>query len=80
LLAEGKELLDPMITQMKATLDARYRAELVAPFANAGLCLYPDDRGSVAWYGDTIGHGSKEDRIEAILSLGSPEPSRRVRA
>jgi alkylated DNA repair dioxygenase AlkB len=40
----------------------------------AGLCLYRDGRDSVAWHGDTIGRGSREDTIVAILSLGAPRP------
>jgi alkylated DNA repair dioxygenase AlkB len=38
----------------------------------AGLCLYRDGRDSVAWHGDTIGRGSTEDTVVAIVSLGTP--------
>ncbi|MGH3168854.1 MAG: alpha-ketoglutarate-dependent dioxygenase AlkB, partial [Trebonia sp.] len=58
----------------KATLDAHYRAELGEPFRTAGLCLYRDGRDSVAWHGDTIGRGSTEDTMVAILSLGAARP------
>ena len=40
----------------------------------AGLCLYRDGRDSVAWHGDTIGRGSTQDTMVAILSLGTPRP------
>jgi alkylated DNA repair dioxygenase AlkB len=36
------------------------------------MCLYRDGRDSVAWHGDTIGRGRKEDTVVAIVSLGSP--------
>ena len=58
--------------QARDALGAYYAAELGEPFATAGLCLYRDGRDSVAWHGDTIGRGSKEDTIVAILSLGAP--------
>jgi alkylated DNA repair dioxygenase AlkB len=38
----------------------------------AGLCLYRDGRDSVAWHGDTIGRGRREDTMVAIVSLGAP--------
>jgi alkylated DNA repair dioxygenase AlkB len=71
--AEDEALPDPVLTQARQALDDHYAAE---PFdtalATAGLCLYRDGRDSVAWHGDTIGRGSKEDTIVAILSLGTP--------
>jgi alkylated DNA repair dioxygenase AlkB len=70
--AEGEALPDPMLADARHALDAHYRAELRERFATAGLCLYRDGRDSVAWHGDTIGRGSKEDTIVAILSLGTP--------
>ncbi len=70
--AEDEELPDPVLTHARAALDDHYRAELREPFATAGLCLYRDGRDSVAWHGDTIGRGSKEDTMVAILSLGTP--------
>jgi len=70
--AEDDALPDPMLTQAKDALDEHYRSELGEAFATAGLCLYRDGRDSVAWHGDTIGRGSKEDTIVAILSLGAP--------
>ena len=69
---EGDTLPDPLLTQARDALASYYAAELGEPFATAGLCLYRDGRDSVAWHGDTIGRGSKEDTIVAILSLGAP--------
>jgi alkylated DNA repair dioxygenase AlkB len=69
---EDETLPDPMLTQAKKALEDHYRPELGEPFATAGLCLYRDGRDSVAWHGDTIGRGRKEDTIVAILSLGEP--------
>jgi alkylated DNA repair dioxygenase AlkB len=56
----------------KQALDSHYAAELGEPFATAGLCLYRNGRDSVAWHGDTIGRGSSEDTMVAILSVGEP--------
>ena len=69
---EDEALPDPLLTQARDALDEYYAAELGEPFATAGLCLYRDGRDSVAWHGDTIGRGSTEDTIVAILSLGAP--------
>lgn len=69
---EGAPLPDPALVAMKDRLDAHYTAELGEPFATAGLCLYRDGRDSVAWHGDTIGRGSTEDTLVAIISIGAP--------
>jgi alkylated DNA repair dioxygenase AlkB len=69
---EGEELPDPLMAEAKDALADYYAAELGEPFATAGLCLYRDGRDSVAWHGDTIGRGSREDTMVAILSLGTP--------
>ncbi len=61
-----------MLTAARQALTAHYRAELGEPFRTAGLCLYRDGRDSVAWHGDTIGRGRREDTMVAILSLGAP--------
>jgi alkylated DNA repair dioxygenase AlkB len=71
---EGEELPDPLLAEAREALDARYASELGEPFVTAGLCLYRDGRDSVAWHGDTIGRGSREDTMVAILSLGTPRP------
>jgi alkylated DNA repair dioxygenase AlkB len=70
----GEELPDPLLTAAKAALNERYAAELGEQFVTAGLCLYRDGQDSVAWHGDTIGRGSTEDTMVAILSLGTPRP------
>ena len=69
---EGEPLPDPFLTAALDALNAYYVAELGEPFRTAGLCLYRDGRDSVAWHGDTIGRGAREDTMVAILSLGAP--------
>jgi alkylated DNA repair dioxygenase AlkB len=71
---EGAELPDPLLTQARDALTQYYATELGEPFVTAGLCLYRDGRDSVAWHGDKIGRGSKQDTMVAILSLGTPRP------
>jgi alkylated DNA repair dioxygenase AlkB len=72
--AEGEELPDPLLDEVRDALNAHYAAELGEPLVTAGLCLYRDGRDSVAWHGDSIGRGSREDTVVAILSLGTPRP------
>ncbi|NNN29906.1 alpha-ketoglutarate-dependent dioxygenase AlkB [Streptomyces sp. S3(2020)] len=62
----------PVLTEAREALTAHYAAELGEPFTTAGLCLYRDGRDSVAWHGDRIGRGAREDTMVAILSLGAP--------
>jgi alkylated DNA repair dioxygenase AlkB len=69
---EGAPLPDPVLGAALRALNAHYGAELGEPFRTAGLCLYRDGRDSVAWHGDTIGRGRREDTMVAILSLGTP--------
>jgi alkylated DNA repair dioxygenase AlkB len=69
---EGQALPDPVLGEAMNVLSEHYRAELGEPFRTAGMCLYRDGRDSVAWHGDTIGRGSTEDTIVAIMSLGTP--------
>ncbi|MBV9795839.1 MAG: alpha-ketoglutarate-dependent dioxygenase AlkB [Actinobacteria bacterium] len=69
---EEDVLPDPALDACRSVLTAHYRAELGEPFVTAGLCLYRDGRDSVAWHGDTVGRGSTEDTMVAIVSLGSP--------
>jgi alkylated DNA repair dioxygenase AlkB len=69
-----ESLPHPGLTAAKAALNAFYAPELGEPFVTAGMCLYRDGRDSVAWHGDTIGRGSRQDTMVAILSLGSPRP------
>jgi len=72
--AEGAGLPDPALETARDALSAHYAAELGEPFRTAGLCLYRDGRDSVAWHGDTIGRGSSEDTMVAIVSLGTARP------
>ena len=58
--------------EARRALDAHYACELGEPFVTAGLCYYRDGRDSVAWHGDTIGRGSTEDTMVAIISVGEP--------
>ena len=71
---ENAPLPDPAIDACRAALNGYYAAELGEPFVTAGLCFYRDERDSVAWHGDTIGRGSTEDTMVAILSLGEARP------
>ncbi len=71
---EDAPLPDPVLTAAREALNAHYGPELGEPFRTAGLCLYRDGRDSVAWHGDTIGHGRNQDTMVAIVSLGTPRP------
>lgn len=62
----------PALGEARAALSAHYAAELGEPFTTAGLCYYRDGRDSVAWHGDRIGRGAREDTMVAILSVGAP--------
>ncbi|MGH3169899.1 MAG: alpha-ketoglutarate-dependent dioxygenase AlkB, partial [Trebonia sp.] len=67
---EGAPLPDQILDTCRRELSDYYQAELGERFMTAGLCLYRDGKDSVAWHGDTIGRGSREDTMVAILSLG----------
>jgi alkylated DNA repair dioxygenase AlkB len=71
---EDAQLPDPILASCRDRLSEHYGAELGEPFRTAGLCLYRDGRDSVAWHGDTIGRGSTEDTMVAIVSLGTARP------
>ena len=66
------ELPHPVLTESREALTAHYADELGEPFVTAGLCHYRDGRDSVAWHGDRIGRGAREDTMVAILSVGAP--------
>ncbi|MGH3276053.1 MAG: alpha-ketoglutarate-dependent dioxygenase AlkB [Streptosporangiaceae bacterium] len=70
----GETLPDPVLDVARHALSEHYQPELGEEFVTAGLCLYRDGRDSVAWHGDTIGRGSTQDAMVAILSLGTPRP------
>ncbi|WP_199433031.1 alpha-ketoglutarate-dependent dioxygenase AlkB [Qaidamihabitans albus] len=69
---EDDPLPDPVLAEARSALSAHYAAELGEPLRTAGLCYYRDGHDSVAWHGDTIGRGSTEDTLVAILSVGAP--------
>ncbi|MDQ6522770.1 alpha-ketoglutarate-dependent dioxygenase AlkB [Nocardioides sp. LHD-245] len=68
----GDDLPHPALTAARERLTARYADELGEPFRTAGCCYYRDGRDSVAWHGDTIGRGSTDDTMVAIVSVGDP--------
>ncbi|WGX95689.1 alpha-ketoglutarate-dependent dioxygenase AlkB [Nocardioides sp. L-11A] len=68
----GDDLPHPALTRARERLTARYADELGEPFRTAGCCYYRDGRDSVAWHGDTIGRGSTDDTMVAIVSVGDP--------
>jgi alkylated DNA repair dioxygenase AlkB len=68
----GEPLPHPVLEEARTALSAHYAAELGEPFVTAGLCYYRDGRDSVAWHGDRIGRGAREDTMVAILSVGAP--------
>ena len=68
----GAPLPHPVLTEAREALSLHYADELGEPFTTAGLCYYRDGRDSVAWHGDRIGRGAREDTMVAILSVGAP--------
>jgi alkylated DNA repair dioxygenase AlkB len=68
---EDDRLPDPVLAQAMAALNRHYQAPAADALVTAGLCLYRHGGDSVAWHGDTIGRGSTEDTMVAIVSLGS---------
>ncbi|MGV4983748.1 alpha-ketoglutarate-dependent dioxygenase AlkB [Streptomyces sp. NRAIS4] len=62
----------PVLDEARDALSRNYAEELGEPFTTAGLCFYRDGRDSVAWHGDRIGRGAREDTMVAILSVGAP--------
>ncbi|MFF8863881.1 alpha-ketoglutarate-dependent dioxygenase AlkB [Streptomyces sp. NPDC015139] len=68
----GEPLPHPVLDEARAALSRHYAEELGEPFTTAGLCFYRDGRDSVAWHGDRIGRGAREDTMVAILSVGEP--------
>jgi len=69
---ESDNLPLPILDEGRDLLSDHYADELGEPFRTAGLCYYRDGRDSVAWHGDKIGRGAREDTMVAILSVGEP--------
>lgn len=68
---ERDALPHPVLVEARERLSEHYRGELGEDFQTAGLCLYRDGHDSVAWHGDRIGRGSRQDTMVAILSVGA---------
>ena len=68
---ENVPLPHPVLAAAREALSKHYLRELREPFRTAGLCYYRDGRDSVAWHGDRIGRGAREDTMVAILSVGA---------
>jgi alkylated DNA repair dioxygenase AlkB len=66
------QLPDPVLGQARRRLNAYYTQQSPDPLRTAGLCYYRDGADSVACHGDTIGAGSRQDTVVAIISLGAP--------
>ncbi|WP_030275254.1 alpha-ketoglutarate-dependent dioxygenase AlkB [Streptomyces sp. NRRL B-24484] len=64
----------PVLAAARTALGAHYAEELGEPFATAGLCYYRDGRDGVAWHGDRLGRGGRQDTLIAIVSVGEPRP------
>ncbi|MER7755855.1 alpha-ketoglutarate-dependent dioxygenase AlkB [Kitasatospora sp. NPDC097643] len=71
---EHAEPPHPVLGVARTALSRHYAPELGEPFRTLGLCYYRDGRDSVAWHGDRIGRGAREDTMVAILSVGEPRP------
>jgi alkylated DNA repair dioxygenase AlkB len=69
---ERDALPDPVLDEARTVLSDHYAAELGERFRTAGLCFYRDGRDSVAWHGDRIGRGNRQDTMVAIVSIGAP--------
>lgn len=71
---EDDPLPHAVLDVARDALTAHYRDELPEGFATAGMCWYRDGSDSVTWHGDTIGRGSTDDTMVAIVSVGAPRP------
>lgn len=61
----------PLLALLRRRLNDIYAKELGEPFTSVGLCYYRGGADSVTWHGDTLGRGSSEDTMVAIVSLGA---------
>jgi alkylated DNA repair dioxygenase AlkB len=68
----GEDLPHPVCAELREALNRHYGDEAGWPLVTLGAALYRDGRDSVAFHGDTIGRGAREDTLVAIVSLGAP--------
>jgi len=68
--AEGAPAPHPLLAEARGALVDHYRGVAGGDLATIGACLYRDGGDSVAWHGDTVGRGAREDTLVAIVSLG----------
>ncbi len=68
----GEPLPHATLVAAREALSRHYLPELGEPFVTAGCCYYRDGGDSVAWHGDRIGRGDREDTMVAIVSVGDP--------
>lgn len=68
----GDPLPHPLLETARDGLSDHYSPELGEPFVSAGCCYYRDGSDSVAWHGDRIGRGRRQDTLVAIVSVGAP--------
>ncbi len=61
---------EPVLADLRSALNTRYGDGPAGPLRSTGLCLYRDNRDSVAWHGDRIARNSSDPTIVAIVSLG----------
>lgn len=68
---EHAGLPDPALERALSALGGHYGDRSGGPLRTAGLCWYRSGNDSVAWHGDRIGRGRREDTLVAIVSLGA---------
>lgn len=68
---EDATLPDPVLGEVRDVVASHYGSRSGGPVRTAGLCWYRSGDDSVAWHGDRIGRGSREDTLVAIVSLGA---------
>jgi alkylated DNA repair dioxygenase AlkB len=68
---DGDTLPHSGVEEMRRELSRHYEPVLKEALRTVGMCLYRDGADSVAWHGDRIGRGRREDTIVAIVSLGA---------
>ena len=71
---EDAALPDPALDACRDALNAHYQAELGERVHDGGAVLLPGRARQRRLHGDTIGRGSSEDTMVAIVSLGEARP------